>query len=44
MNKEIENILYKKLLEENIPEDIDVSNNNYIPKKEEIIKRDRCNF
>ena len=44
MNKEIENILYKKLLEENIPEDIDVSNNNYIPQKGEIIKRDRCNF
>lgn len=44
MNKEIENILYKKLLEENIPEDIDISNNNYIPQEGEIIKRDRCNF
>ena len=33
MNKEIENLLYKKLLEENIPEDIDVSNNNLYTKK-----------
>jgi len=44
MNSEIENLLYKKLLEENIPEDIDKSNNNYIPQPGEIIKRDRCNF
>tara|TARA_B110000259_G_scaffold188059_1_gene244716 strand:- start:1675 stop:2673 length:999 start_codon:yes stop_codon:yes gene_type:complete len=44
MNSEIENLLYKKLLEENIPEDIDVSNNNYIPQPGEIIERDRCNF
>lgn len=34
MNKEIENLLYKKLLEENIPEDIDINNNNYIQQKE----------
>ena len=30
MNSEIENIMYKKLLEENIPEDVDISNNNFI--------------
>jgi hypothetical protein len=30
MNNEIENIMYKKLLEENIPEDVDISNNNFI--------------
>lgn len=44
MNSEIEDLLYKKLLEENIPEDIDKSNNNYIPQPGEIIERDRCNF
>ena len=43
-NKEIESILYKKLLRENIPEDVDISNNNYIPLPGEIIKRDRCRF
>jgi len=32
MNSEIENIMYKKLLEENIPEDVDISNNNFIRK------------
>ena len=32
MNSEIENIMYKKLLEENIPEDVDISNNNFISK------------
>ena len=30
MNSEIENLMYKKLLEENIPEDVDISNNNFI--------------
>ena len=44
MNSEIENLLYKKLLEDNIPEDTDKSNNNYIPQPGEIIERDRCNF
>ena len=29
MNSEIEKIMYNKLLAENIPEDIDISNNNY---------------
>ena len=29
MNSEIESIMYKKLLEENIPEDVDISNNNF---------------
>lgn len=29
MNSEIEKIMYNKLLVENIPEDIDISNNNY---------------
>jgi hypothetical protein len=32
MNSEIESIMYKKLLEENIPEDVDISNNNFIRK------------
>jgi len=32
MNSEVERIMYKKLLEENIPEDIDISNNNFIRK------------
>ena len=32
MNSEIESIMYKKLLEENIPEDVDISNNNFIHK------------
>jgi hypothetical protein len=32
MNSEIESIMYKKLLEENIPEDVDISNNNFISK------------
>ena len=32
MNSEIESIMYKKLLEENIPEDVDISNNNFIIK------------
>jgi len=32
MNSEIESIMYKKLLEENIPEDVDISNNNFITK------------
>lgn len=44
MDSEIEKLLYKKLLEENIPEDIDISNNNYIPKKNEIVKIDKCKF
>ena len=44
MNSEIEDLLYKKLLVENIPEDMDKSNNNYIPQPGEIIERDRCNF
>jgi hypothetical protein len=42
MNSEIENIMYKKLLEENIPEDVDISNNNFTPKSEELVKKDRC--
>jgi len=33
MNSEIESIMYKKLLEENIPEDVDISNNNFISKQ-----------
>ena len=32
MNSEVESIMYKKLLEENIPEDVDISNNNFISK------------
>jgi hypothetical protein len=44
MNSEVENIMYRKLLIENIPEDIDISNNNYIPKKEELIKHNKCLF
>jgi hypothetical protein len=44
MNSEIENIMYRKLLTENIPEDVDISNNNYIPKKEELTKHGKCLF
>ena len=32
MNSEVESIMYKKLLEENIPEYVDISNNNFIRK------------
>lgn len=39
---EIEDILYKKLLEANNVEDTDISNNNYIPKKEELVKKNAC--
>lgn len=42
MNSEIENIMYKKLLEENIPEDIDISNNNFTPKPEQLVKHKNC--
>ena len=42
MNNEIENIMYKKLLEENIPEDVDISNNNFTPKPGELVIKDRC--
>lgn len=42
MNSEIEAIMYKKLLEENIPEDVDISNNNFTPKDEELVKKNRC--
>lgn len=42
MNSEIEKIMYKKLLEENIPEDVDISNNNFTPRAEELVKKDRC--
>jgi hypothetical protein len=36
--------MYKKLLEENIPEDVDISNNNFIASKAEIksSRKDRC--
>ena len=36
--------MYKKLLEENIPEDVDISNNNYIPSIAEIklSEKNRC--
>jgi hypothetical protein len=44
MNSEIENIMYKKLLEENIPEDIDISNNNFTPKPEQLVKHNKCLF
>ena len=42
MNSEIETIMYKKLLEENIPEDVDISNNNFTPKPGELVVKDRC--
>jgi hypothetical protein len=42
MNSEIENIMYKRLLEENIPEDVDISNNNFTPKSDELVKKNRC--
>jgi predicted metal-dependent RNase len=34
--------MYKKLLEENIPEDVDISNNNFTPKPGELVVKDRC--
>jgi hypothetical protein len=44
IDKELENILFKKLLEDNIPQDIDINNNNYEPTKEELAssKKDKC--
>jgi hypothetical protein len=42
MNSEIETIMYKKLLEESIPEDVDISNNNFTPNPGELVKKDRC--
>ena len=42
MNSEIETIMYKKLLEENIPEDVDISNNNFTPNADELVIKDRC--
>ena len=44
MNTEIETIMYKKLLEENIPEDIDISNNNFTPTPEQLVKHNKCLF
>jgi len=44
MNEEVEKIMYKSLLRENIPQDVDIDNNNLIPKPEEIVKRNRCFF
>jgi c-di-GMP-binding flagellar brake protein YcgR len=44
LDKELEDIMYKKLLEENIPEDVDISNNNFIASAAELnaSKKDRC--
>ena len=42
MNSEVENIMYKKLLEETIPEDIDISNNNFTPNPDELVKKNQC--
>jgi hypothetical protein len=42
MNREVENIMYKKLLEENIPEDIDISNNNFNPNPDELVIKNQC--
>jgi hypothetical protein len=44
IDKELENLMFKKLLEDNIPEDIDLSNNNYEPTKEELAnsKKNKC--
>jgi len=44
MNEEVEKIMYKRFLRENIEQDLDIGNNNYIPKPEEIVKRNRCFF
>ena len=40
----VNKIVNKKLLEDNIPEDIDLSNNNYEPTKEELAnsKKNKC--
>jgi hypothetical protein len=44
LDKELEDIMYKKLLEENIPEDVDISNNNFIASAAELkaSTKDRC--
>ena len=44
LDKELEDIMYKKLLEENIPEDVDISNNNFIASAAELkaSAKDRC--
>jgi hypothetical protein len=44
LDKELEDIMYKKLLEENIPEDVDISNNNFIASTAELkaSTKDRC--
>jgi c-di-GMP-binding flagellar brake protein YcgR len=44
LDKELEDIMYKKLLEENIPEDVDISNNNFIASATELkaSTKDRC--
>jgi hypothetical protein len=42
VDSEIETILYKKLLDEYNEEDVDIMNNNYIPKKEELVKKSEC--
>jgi hypothetical protein len=39
---EIETIMYQKLLDEYNAEDVDIMNNNYIPKKEELVKKSAC--
>lgn len=38
IDKELEDLMFKKLLEDNIQEDIDISNNNYKATKEELAK------
>lgn len=42
LNSEVETVLYNKLLQEENVEDVDISNNNYMPKKEELVKKNAC--
>lgn len=44
VNNDLENVMYNKLLENYNPEDIDISNNTYIPKKEELVNKNICNI
>lgn len=39
---EVEKLLYQKLLDDYNTEDVDIMNNNFIPKKEELVKKSKC--
>ena len=44
LNSEVYTIMYNKLLDSENVEDIDISNNNFTPKKEELVERNKCNI